>query len=98
MNDVRYKIEVPEEGKREREREGGGEKGDVAFVPFTFLVYSVPLDGEKSLSDVKNMIYKLYTSLSVDRHQVIGSNNVQVNDISLSLSLSLSFPPLSSVG
>ena len=28
------------------------------------------LDGEESLSDVKNMIHKLYTSLNVDRHQV----------------------------
>ena len=29
------------------------------------------LDGEKSLSDVRNVIHKLYTSLNVDRHQVI---------------------------
>lgn len=29
-----------------------------------------PLDGEKSLSDVRNLIHKLYTSLNVDRHQV----------------------------
>jgi hypothetical protein len=28
------------------------------------------LDGEKSLSDVRNVIHKLYTSLNVDRHQL----------------------------
>lgn len=37
---------------------------------FILLVYSVPSDGEESLSDVKNMIHKLYTSLNVDTHQV----------------------------
>lgn len=29
-----------------------------------------PLDGEKSLSDVRNMIHKLYTQLNVDTHQL----------------------------
>ena len=29
------------------------------------------LDGEKSLSDVRNMIHKLYTSLNVEKHQVL---------------------------
>lgn len=33
-------------------------------------VYSVPVEGERALSDVKNMIHKLYTSLNVDKHQL----------------------------
>ena len=37
---------------------------------YNFTVSSAPLDGEQSLSDVKNMIHKLYTSLNVDVHQV----------------------------
>ena len=35
-----------------------------------FNTAKFPLDGEQSLSDVKNMIHKLYTSVNVDRHQV----------------------------
>ena len=40
------------------------------ITPLPLSVSMVPLDGEQSLSDVKNMIYKLYTSLNVDWHQV----------------------------
>lgn len=40
------------------------------FLFISFIAFSVPSDGEQSLSDVKNMIHKLYTSLNVDRHQV----------------------------
>ena len=31
---------------------------------------NLSLDGEKSLSDVRNMIHRLYTSLNVEKHQV----------------------------
>ena len=67
INDMRHKIEVPEEG-REREREGGEEERDKCSL--VLIVYSVPVEGERALSDVKNMIHKLYISLSVDKHQV----------------------------
>ena len=40
------------------------------YVLFCYIVSTVPLKGEQSLSDVKNMIHKLYTSLNVDSHQV----------------------------
>ncbi len=35
-----------------------------------YIVSAAPLKGEQSLSDVKNMIHKLFTSLNVDAHQV----------------------------
>ena len=71
INDMRHKIEVPEEG-RERERGEGGRKreGEREKCSLVLIVYSVPAEGERALSDVKNMIHKLYTSLSVDKHQV----------------------------
>lgn len=47
VNDVTYRIKVPEETK-----------------------FPLQLEGESSLADVRNMIHKLYTSLSVDRHQL----------------------------
>ena len=34
------------------------------------LAVPLSLDGEKSVSDVRNMIHKLYTSLNVEKHQV----------------------------
>ena len=54
----------------------------------TPLLVVGPLDGEKSLSDVKNMIHKLYTSLNVDRHQVM-----TLTLILLTFTYSSSLPP-----
>lgn len=54
---------VPKEGKI-------GIKFLLQFESF-FLVYNLPSDGGQALSDVKNMIHKLYSSLNVEKHQVI---------------------------
>lgn len=70
INDIRHRIEIPEEGIIMSIIHPFIHLSICTFICPSILVFSVPLDGEKSLSDAKNMIHKLYTSLNVDRHQV----------------------------
>ena len=69
VNDIRHRIQIPEEGIVLSIHPSIHPFIHLSIYP-SILVFSVPLDGEKSLSDAKNMIHKLYTSLNVDRHQV----------------------------
>lgn len=46
------------------------------FTCFCGCVGKFPLDGEKSLSDVRNMIHKLYSSLNVGQLQVCANVSV----------------------
>ena len=71
INDMKYRVEVPEEGECPSPLLPPPHPSPLPPHPSPLPPpVKFPLDGEQSLSDIRNLIHKLYASLNVDGHQV----------------------------